>query len=71
MNDIVELVRNRVRFPSRDPAKRVLRPAPAIARDRLVASEAAIGFGLPPLLKRLYSEIGNGGVGPGYGMLGL
>src|SRR5262249_54873414 len=25
----------------------------------------------PPLLKRVYTEIGNGGFGPGYGLIGL
>lgn len=33
--------------------------------------EKELGFEFPPLLKRLYGEIGNGGFGPGYGMIGL
>lgn len=37
----------------------------------LDADERAFGFQLPRLLKRLYSEVGNGGFGPGYGLLGL
>jgi hypothetical protein len=37
----------------------------------IVADERTLGFELPPLLKRLYLEIGNGGWGPGYGFLGL
>jgi hypothetical protein len=35
------------------------------------ATEAAIDLPLPPLLRRLYTEVGNGGFGPGYGLLGL
>jgi hypothetical protein len=37
------------------------------------AAETKLGFELPPLLKRIYLEIGNGGshLGPGYGILGL
>ena len=34
-------------------------------------AERALGFPLPTLLRRLYLEIGNGGLGPGYGLLGL
>lgn len=70
MNDIVELVRGRARF-ARDPVDRAIRPASPITPDGVIASEAALGFDLPPLLKVLYGEIGNGGFGPGYGMLGL
>ncbi len=33
--------------------------------------EKRLGFTLPPLMKRLYMEIGNGGFGPGYGLIGL
>lgn len=46
-------------------------PAPpfeAANRERL---EREIGFRLPDLLVRLYQDIGNGGFGPGYGLMGL
>ena len=33
--------------------------------------ERRLGFTLPPLMKRVYAEIGNGGFGPGYGLIGL
>lgn len=33
--------------------------------------ERLVGFPLPRLLRRLYLELGNGGFGPGYGLLGL
>jgi hypothetical protein len=45
-----------------------LRPAPA---DAVEEAENLIGYRLPPLLRRLYLEAGNGGFGPGYGILGL
>jgi hypothetical protein len=35
------------------------------------AAEAALGFALPPLLRRLYVEVGNGDFGPGYGLIGV
>jgi hypothetical protein len=33
--------------------------------------EKRLGFPLPPLMKRIYVEIANGGFGPGYGLIGL
>jgi hypothetical protein len=49
-----------------------LAPAPAEAVEEAVEeAEDLIGFRLPPLLRRLYLEVGNGGFGPGYGVLGL
>jgi len=43
-------------------------PVPADALDR---AERLLAFGLPPLLKRLYAELGDGGFGPGYGCFPL
>jgi hypothetical protein len=45
-----------------------LSPAPA---DAVEEAENLIGCRLPSLLRRLYLEVGNGGFGPAYGMLGL
>ncbi|MQY34418.1 hypothetical protein SRB17_23870 [Streptomyces sp. RB17] len=47
---------------------RVLPPATPQA---LAEAEASIGCPLPPLLRRLYSEVTNGGFGPGQGILGV
>jgi hypothetical protein len=33
--------------------------------------EKRLGFALPTFLRRLYLEVGNGGFGPGYGLLGI
>jgi hypothetical protein len=38
-----------------------------VARD----AEKRLGFALPPLLVRIWTEIANGGIGPGYGIYGL
>lgn len=51
-------------------------PPTEIAHDPLSAQvvdreEARLGVRLPHLLKRLHTEIGNGGFGPGYGLLTL
>jgi hypothetical protein len=43
-------------------------PAAAIA---VKDAEAALGFTIPNLLKSIYIDIGNGGLGPGYGIIGV
>ena len=44
---------------------------PIASRAAVDEAEAVIGSALPDLLRRLYLEIGNGGFGPGYGVLGV
>jgi hypothetical protein len=44
---------------------------PPIAADVVAETEAGLGFRLPDLLRRLYTEIGNGGFGPVFGLLPL
>lgn len=44
---------------------------PLATIDDLAEAEEQLGFELPPFLKRLYLEVGNGGFGPGYGLLPL
>jgi SMI1 / KNR4 family (SUKH-1) len=51
------------------PAERPL-PAPA-SEEQLADAERRLGFALPPLLRRLYAEVANGGFGPGPGILGV
>ncbi|MCM2422348.1 SMI1/KNR4 family protein [Streptomyces sp. RKAG293] len=43
-------------------------PATPVAVEE---AESVIGFPLPPLLRRLYLEVANGGFGPGEGILGV
>lgn len=38
--------------------------------SQLRSTEAALGFSLPPFLRQLYAEVGNGGFAPGYGVMG-
>jgi hypothetical protein len=74
--DVIELVRMRASNAEtiHDMAQG-LSPAPKIyppvTAQEAAAAEQALGFALPPLLKRVYQEIGNGGFGPGYGLYGL
>jgi hypothetical protein len=51
------------------PAERPL-PEPA-TEDQVAAAERHFGVALPPLLRRLYLEVANGGFGPGPGLLGV
>lgn len=40
--------------------------------EEVAESEALLGFSLPPFVRRVYTQVGNGGFGPGYGgVLGL
>ncbi len=45
-------------------------PAPATP-GAVTEAEEIIGFPLPPLLRRLYLEVANGGFGPAQGILGV
>jgi SMI1 / KNR4 family (SUKH-1) len=45
-------------------------PPPATLEE-LERAEEALGFALPPLLRRVYGEVANGGFGPGYGLVPL
>ncbi len=44
---------------------------PAIAIEAISKAEKELGFNIPPLLKNIYYKVGNGGFGPGYGILGI
>jgi hypothetical protein len=72
LDDTISLIRRRLqlKITDRDDVSRpkLLRPATIMG---LAADEASLGFQLPPLLKRIYVEIGNGGFGPGYGLIGM
>jgi hypothetical protein len=48
----------------------VLRPP--VTKEQVEAVEQKLGFSLPPLLKRIYTEVANGGIGPApYGLNAL
>jgi SMI1 / KNR4 family (SUKH-1) len=44
---------------------------PPVDAAQISAAETALGFSLPPLLRDIYLTIGNGGFGPGYGLIGV
>jgi hypothetical protein len=46
-------------------------PSPPTGERQLEEAESKLGFELPPLLRRTYREVGNGGFGPAYGLIGV
>ena len=71
MGDIIAAIRRRLETKITDlgqPWRPGLIPSepPDFASD-----ERRLGFALPPLMKPIYQEVGNGGFGPGYGLIGL
>lgn len=45
-------------------------PFPPATEDQIRETEQQLGFPLPPLLRLLYTEVANGGFGPGLGIVG-
>jgi len=46
-------------------------PYPPATDDQIALTEQELGFALPPLLRALYQQLGNGGFGPGNGVIGV
>ena len=73
-DDLIRAIQQRIQIPSQitdsaDAVHAVIHP-PASAAD-IEAAESDLGFALPPLLRELLTTVGNGGFGPGYGLLGV
>lgn len=73
--ELLERLRTRARYArkatdtaSTDWPAKVLPPASA---EEVEVAEARLGFALPESLRQVYLYVGNGGFGPGYGLLGL
>ncbi len=73
-NSLIEALKQQVatgKAPSEDYDFVRQRANPPVTMAELMEAEARLGFPLPPLLKRIYTEVGNGGFGPGYGLFKL
>ena len=75
MSDIlIKRLRERLGDPERvtdgtDVIKpRIYQP---VTSEVLDSAERRLGFKLPQLLRRIYTEVANGGFGPSYGLLGI
>gem|GEM_PF-5669545 len=65
---------NRLKTWFRKPRVRVAFPqkiAPVASAQELENAEIQLERTFPELLRRIYLEVGNGGFGPGFGMLGI
>jgi hypothetical protein len=48
-----------------------IRPRPPVSEQALAEAEARLGFALPSLVRALYTQVADGGYGPGYGVVQL
>jgi hypothetical protein len=48
-----------------------IRPRPRVSEQALADAEVRLGFPLPRLVRDLYSQVADGGYGPGYGVTQL
>jgi hypothetical protein len=62
--------RNADRARATDGQLHPRKPFPPVAAKELQKTERALGFQLPELLRALYLQVGNGGFGPEYGIVG-
>lgn len=69
-DDIIAALKTR-RHRNTSPMGQQAQVQPVLTAEQEAASLAALGFRPPELLLRVYREVGNGGFGPGYGLLGL
>jgi hypothetical protein len=72
--ELLEAIRKRVTHPQKRIDMTTVDTPPlygATSTRALDAAEAQVGFPLPALLRRLYTEVGNGGFGPSAGLIGV
>ncbi|MGI5183780.1 SMI1/KNR4 family protein [Dactylosporangium sp. CA-152071] len=70
-DEIFDAIRARVEAgrPTDSPPASLL--PPPVSEQVIRDAEAVIGYRLPPLLRRIYRELGDGGIGPHGGIQGL
>src|SRR5688500_2589753 len=72
MDDLIgELKRRRANGSLRADDSLLEQDSSPLSCDEVEAAEAVLGFKLPDLLRRIYTEVSNGGFGYAYGVLGL
>jgi hypothetical protein len=73
-DSLIKLIRDRARNPATRTDQAHVSPtevAGCVTNEDVASAERQLGFALPRLLQRIYVEVGNGGFGPGYGLMGL
>jgi hypothetical protein len=71
MDQIVLAIRQRIAEPEKVRDAGATDPFPPTSTAKMDAAEAALGFPIPPIIRRLYTEVANGRFGPGYGLVGV
>jgi hypothetical protein len=74
MDNLIQRIKAKISHPSEVTENSDVMPSqvfPVADEATLQAAEQTLGFRFPTLLRRLYLEIGNGGFGPGYGLIGV
>ncbi|MDM4019467.1 SMI1/KNR4 family protein [Roseiconus lacunae] len=71
MTDLVAQVAARIKKDGRATDCGPVRLSDPTTVERVHEAERRLGFNLPPMLIRLYTEFSNGRFGPGYGIAGV
>lgn len=74
MRSLVARLQDRIRDSKRiTDMDKLVKPKlfPPASEMAIVQAERRLGFALPPLPRRIYGEVGNGGFGPSYGLIGV
>ncbi len=73
MNMVVDNLATRLANgpPSLDVMGNVIVACPPCSQDALEKAERDLGFCLPQIMKQIYTDVANGGFGPGYGIMGV
>lgn len=71
MIDIIQKSKDLVRSNHTTEFHDRVQPSPPLNTDSLKEAEMDLFEQFPPLLQRIYSEVSNGGIGPGYGLIGF
>ncbi len=70
-DDLLALIRERAPSSRPNPGRPVSLSFEPASEEAIEETEESLDFALPPFLKRVLLEIGNGGFGPGHGLLGV
>src|SRR5580704_18129145 len=68
---LIEGFQERVKDPDRASDEGTAKRCAPAKAPLIAATERAIGFPLPDLLRAVYTQVANGGVGKAYGFVGL
>ncbi|HEX2475181.1 MAG TPA: hypothetical protein VHK01_10560, partial [Lacipirellulaceae bacterium] len=68
--ELLQAIRQRAMKLTDAEVAKGLRLFPPASTESVQLAESKLGFSLPSFLKDVYTQVGNGGFGPGYGIIG-